>query len=769
MNLHVKSLLAILAILWVLNINARTIFICNDENKALEDVVLSVISKNDSTLVYSGISNQEGKVEIISNVDNNKIVHAYLLGYNQYSISGDLLPDTIRLQRHATELETVEVIGNKEMVKAEAGKFVFSPGSLTTKVSDGYMLLKYIPMIEINGNSIKLLGVGGSKIYINGRDPGIDNNSITEYLKSINPKDIKKVEMIVNPDSSESAASKGGIINIEIDDQTQGLTGNTGISLKYQSAGIFPNPSISLVYRRNKFSFSGFAYYLFGYSKPVTETEYIYDNGERINNRISNKSIFNSIFGNIQMSYKFSEKFRLGLIASLSDGNSKTMTDSETSKYENNQIKNTSKFSTEIRAPFSVPRTNVSLYMESKIGPNGSILEVSGDVLYKHNKKQVFNKFENYLSDESDKTEYTGWHANAKYDYIINGKHQLKFGYDFYKYDINDVSIGKNIDNNFNYNENIHSAFVSYNSSWNQVINTMLGLRVESTSSNGFLQSTGEKFSKKYTDIFPTFSAIIRFPETVQILMLNFSRNINRPYFADMNPYKTWGTDNSYRVGNPELKPSYSWNASLYYSPISDLRTGLTWNFTKDSQKDLTFGQDGITKITKLNMGDSRVVSLFAEYYKTFFNIWMFKTDLNIYYDNSHAGYAGVDLSVKNVYSSLSIDNRVTLSSKYNLYASLSYYVRTPIKGVGVNMDWRHNLNFSISKYFNNGMQINLDIYDIAQSKNNTHFNSDVYSYSKKYLYTPTIIELSFQYSFGKKRVRQDIIPIDSDVESRTK
>lgn len=750
------------------NVNARIIIICNDENERLEDVVISVISKNDSTLNYSSVSDRDGNVELKSGVDN-KIVHAYRLGYNAYSVIGELLPDTICLHRVATDLETVEVIGNKEMVKAEAGKFIFLPGGLSTKVSDGYMLLKYIPMIEINNNSIKLLGVGGSKIYINGRDLGLDNVSIIKYLKSINPNDIKQVEMIVNPDSSEEASNRTGVINIEIEDQSQGLTGNVGLSLKYQSDGIFPNPSISLMYRKSKLSISGFAYYQFGYSRPCIETEYEFENGERLINHIRNKSIFNSVFGNFQICYKFSDKIRLGLIASLSDGNSRTKMETETSKYEKFHISNTSNFSTDIRGPFSVPRTNAQLYIESRFGPNGSKLEISGDLVYKNNKKHIFNTFENLLTEEFDKTVYTGWHTNVKYDFIINNKHQLKVGYNFYKYDIDDMSIGNNIDNKFNFNEDIHCIFLSYNSRWNQMISTMLGLRMESTINKGFLHSTGQRFSKKYTDIFPTLSVSIRFSETAHSIMLNFSRNINRTYFADMNPYQLWSSDNSYRVGNPELKPSYNWNATFYYSPISDLRGGITWNFIKDPQTELTFGQNGITKITKLNMGDSRILSWFAEYYKTFFDIWIFKTDLNVYYNNAHAAYQGVDLSVKNVYSSLSIDNRFTLSSKYNIYASLSYYVRTPIKGVGVNLDWSHNLNISLSKYFNNGIQINLDIYDIAQSKNNTHFKCDEYSYSRKYSYTPTIIDLSFQYSFGKKKIRQDIIPVDSDVEIRTK
>jgi iron complex outermembrane receptor protein len=90
--------------------------------------------------------------------------------------------------------------------------------------------------------------------------------------------------------------------------------------------------------------------------------------------------------------------------------------------------------------------------------------------------------------DAGLKTSYVSTDNNAVYDTVHYGA----------------VIRDNNRSNYFLYKENINAAYVNLSGSLTKKWSGQLGLRLENTNAKGNLVTTGEKFNRNYTQLFPT-------------------------------------------------------------------------------------------------------------------------------------------------------------------------------------------------------------------------------------------------------------------------
>lgn len=126
--------------------------------------------------------------------------------------------------------------------------------------------------------------------------------------------------------------------------------------------------------------------------------------------------------------------------------------------------------------------------------------------------------------------------------------------------------------NTFTLKEGILAGYLSYGSKLS-IIDYKVGLRTEHTQTEGLLETTGETFSNKYTDFFPSINLAYQYNPKNQFV-LSYSRRISRPQMFYLNPFYKLASRYYASMGNPRLNPMYTsqfelaWNpyATVYYS-----------------------------------------------------------------------------------------------------------------------------------------------------------------------------------------------------------
>lgn len=95
------------------------------------------------------------------------------------------------------------------------------------------------------GNAVSILGKGSPTIYINGRNPLMNNAMVMDYLRSLPSRSIDKIEIMPTSGVSHNASMHGGIINIVLKKPEQGLRGSVSAETSYQGERISPRLSNS--------------------------------------------------------------------------------------------------------------------------------------------------------------------------------------------------------------------------------------------------------------------------------------------------------------------------------------------------------------------------------------------------------------------------------------------------------------------------------------------------------------------------------------------
>ena len=163
------------------------------------------------------------------------------------------------------------------------------------------------------------------------------------------------------------------------------------------------------------------------------------------------------------------------------------------------------------------------------------------------------------------KSSYVKTDNDASYDSIINGQ----LVHDF------------NRSNYFVYEENINAAYANLNHPINKKWGAQLGLRLENTNAKGLQVTTGEAFTRHYTQLFPT--AYVQYQhDKKNTFVLNYGRRIRRPDYHHLNPFINFIDRYTYSRGNPNLKPQFSHNIELSHSLQSYLTTTLNYSRTTD-------------------------------------------------------------------------------------------------------------------------------------------------------------------------------------------
>ena len=649
---------------------------------------------------------------------------------------------TLLLQDGGNQLETVEVVAYKPLVKADIDKIAYSveddPEANTNTVIE---MLKKVPMVTVDGqDNIRVNGNSSFKIYVNGKPNNMMTKNPKEILKSMPASSIKKIEVITNPGPKYDAEGVGGILNIV----TEGK-GPEGYNATFSG-------------RANNSSYGGGLYATVKQGKLTMSVNY---------NASSNHS---------PKGYTYSDRSQIGTdgtvtSSTVADGYTKGHSlwqggDVEAS-YEIDTLRlitgsfSLSKFTSKrdaLNTAFStMPATGQLLYgyrspshskenwddysasldYQRSFSVKDRLLTLSyrlesspstSDSRYLYTDREAADDWQTFIDRMRDQRmdgdentmehtfqiDYTTpfakhhtWEAGVKYilrrNKSDNDRYNLGTGDKDETYDSDNSS-------HYRHHNDILAAYTGYGLTLDKW-SARLGLRYEHTLQKvEYLLGRGTNFHKNFDDLVPSARLGYKFSDATN-LSLGYKMRINRPGIWYLNPYLDDRIPDAISQGNPNLDTEKSHAVDLqfssYNSKLTYTLTG-TYRFVNNSiesvdrlvnDRDIEglpnpTGKDVIYS-SYANIGHIQYAGLMA------YANWTPITNTRITLNGS-VGYSHMSdgQSLRNHGWCTNIDASLQQAFAKTWIFNASYYVQTPqptLQGKDARYQW---YNFSLSKSF---------------------------------------------------------------------
>ncbi|MGI8583518.1 MAG: TonB-dependent receptor domain-containing protein [Chitinophagaceae bacterium] len=512
----------------------------------------------------------------------------------------------IILSTDHTMLTAVNVESKKPIIEVTADKTIFNvEASINATGSNAFELLQKSPGVTIdNDDNISLKGKNGVRIYIDGKLSQIGGKDLSEYLRSINSADLEAIEMISNPSAKYDASGNAGIINLRLK-KIKNFGTNVNISAGMAFAHSKKANSSFNINHRNK-TINAFGNYSNGFGMRRQnfnlyriQNDTIYDQ-HTIN--YTDPHIHNFKTG---MDFFINPKNTIGFIV---NGNFNTVTYSNRDGYA---LIMKNGFASPQKILFSsgeqnVERSNLNYNINYRYANSkGTELLIDGDIgrfRSKANSLQpnFYRTPSGVLLEEKIFRNSTPTDINIetfKIDYetpLSKGKFGFGAKYSNVKtrniFDFFNVISGMNVmdsvrSNKFNFNENINAGYINFTRPFGEKWSMRAGVRMENAISEGDLISLqpqpDNNVKRNYADFFPS-GALTYSANEKNSFNLSYSRRIDRPNYADLNPFEDRIDELTYQKGNAFLQPQYTNIFELTHTYNSRFNTTLSYSHIKD-------------------------------------------------------------------------------------------------------------------------------------------------------------------------------------------
>jgi iron complex outermembrane recepter protein len=591
--------------------------------KAQEFASVMLMQSKDSTLTKGAITDADGKFDIENAAAGTYFLNVSVVGFKpflskSFEFDGkmDVLTDKISLKTMDTELGQVTIVSRKPVVEVKADRIVFNvEASPTAQGLNALELLRKSPGVNVDKDeNVNLKGRQGVVIYINGKPSQMSGRDLAAFLKGLTANDIEAIEIISNPGAKFDAAGNAGIINIKLKKNKKiGTNGNVSVGF---SQGITPkyDGSLSLNYRDQKWNL--FSNYSYNYG--------LWNNRLNLDNTIGDSLYIqrsSNNWGNndhnlkIGADYTINSKNTIGFI--INGGFAKPISNSS-SRTDISRISRRQTDSILVATTESANENkNINYNLNYRFADtSGRELNVDADMSQFRNRgtSSLPNRYRD-AADTRTLTERIYWNTqpvdinikSLKADFetplpIGSGQVRKKAGklglgfktsnvetdntFGFYNVNPKDDSrtIDVNRSNSFNYKENINAGYVNYNVQVKK-FTAQLGFRGEQTKSKGTLTAMKPTNSKDvdttYFNVFPTAALGYTFSDK-HAMNFTYRYSIDRPAYADLNPFESQIDELTFQKGNPFIRPMFTNTVEMGYTFMQAATLSVNYARTND-------------------------------------------------------------------------------------------------------------------------------------------------------------------------------------------
>ena len=621
----------------------------------------NVIAYRGESLVKGSVTDASGFFELNNLKDGEYSISFQMMGYQTITRSVTISSakrvvklGNVTMEEESHQVGEVSVVAQKSSMKLDIDKKVFNVdqdlSSIGGSASD---VLENIPSVEVDSEgNISLRGSQSVTVWVNGKAQGMTSDNRGDILQQLPGESIDHIEVITNPSSKYSAEGSAGIINIVLKrDRKAGYYGGAQASVNSKGGG---RAGANINFSSPKFD----AYLNIGYGRRVHEnggwTDRDYMDGDTptgyLNQNSDGERKGNNIFFRGGFTWHMTEKDEIsfGYMGARGKGDEETTHHYTSGPYlsfseprafwrkrvnEGDNEMKLNNFELSYRHDWSQGQ-----FLEAMVSTSN--WKMDGDTYYDQNTYYLDLLPPGVTSGpEADaiainayqrqKTTLKTKNTNARVDYEmpIGANAKLQTGYEANLSRENsptetfaDEALTQSIRslfNRFKYDTDIHAAYFNWNHRpAGNAFGYQVGLRGEwwsvNTSSYNYEQeyegAAPDKFSRNFSDIFPTIFLSYKLSET-QELQVNYTRRLQRPFGGMLNSFKNISDSTNISYGNPELTPEFTNSLELNYLKTWD---GHTLSFSayfrpsSDVIQQIAYIDNGVRYSTNRNIAKSQ-------------------------------------------------------------------------------------------------------------------------------------------------------------------
>lgn len=559
----------------------------DQDNGPIPFASVYLLGTEDSLMVKGTAADEQGAFLLEDIAAGLYLLKASYVGRSSNAMALDILGNitigALIIEQDQELLEGVTVVAGRPQVQRKVDRLVFNVENTVLSQGSTWDILNQTPGVIVVQDGLQIRNQAAT-VYINDRKVQLSDEEVRSLLENYQGQHIKSVEVINNPPARYDAEG-GAVLNI-ITSKNISLGYKGNVSGTYTQA-IFPKYYMGTnhFYKTEKLNLS--ANYGFAPRKEFKNTKgYV--------NFMDGTGIFSS------WDYDFDQTKRnrthtagLALDYEFDARNSINLTsNAQLTPLRTNEAPQQTVVTNRLGA---IDSTFTTLNWE-----DGSKTNVATDFTYKHlfkeNGSLTLNGHYTYFKDRNDQNVGSTYFLpngvpfrdfnfrtdalqdieiiTAQADYTqLFGSLSLAGGVkgSF----INSTSVLDYVDlnngptfvpalsDNFTYDEAVYAGYLSTTQDWEKW-SIKAGLRAEYTESTGTSVARATINDLRYLEFFPSFYVLHNLAED-HSLSFDYSRKLRRPRYEDLNPFRTFISENNFTEGNPNLLPSFSNNFNLGY------------------------------------------------------------------------------------------------------------------------------------------------------------------------------------------------------------
>ena len=761
----------------------------DEKQTAIEVANVILLQATDSTYQNGVITDMNGCFTM-NESQGEYILQLSLLGYQDLLISISLNKDInlgeLTLTESSLALNAVTVTGSKPIIKREADRIIFDAGNSIASVGGNALdLLRDVPGLKVDPNSVSVIGKGGVKVYINDRETKLSGDDLIEYLRSYSANQIGKVEVITTPPARYDAEGNAGIINIRLKARPNDYWGGSAsASYAYGDRENRNNGSLNLNYSQGNVSaFANVGTNNGDYTHLERNVSHYPVNDWKSRSKYDYD--MTGIYGQGGLDMALKSRWNVGTQFTYSHRNNDSETTNRTlvSPLYTTVIDST--LTSLTNGDFSADRVNVNLHMDKAWGTMGKKMLL--DIDYLNDRQSTQNIFRSHtLTPDGNKTNGSDFNYDndqrRKVDVISSA---LDFILPCDGYNINagakaaythtrnriayDNSTVEQLQNDyFQYKEQIYALYADYSRRMNQQFTFKLGLRMEHTRTEGISESENRTDKHSYTRLFPT-AYFLYTPDEKNAISLSFSNRLSRPAHNTVNPFTMYQNSHLRAKGKEDLKPSYSYNTELSYTLKNNFNINAYYSYNTDVISQI-MTLDSLTNITSAlweNFLTIHQVGI-TNSYTLRTGWWQAYLQHGVAYSRSTSN-SSVTLQEATGWSyNAAIRNTFYFNKQKTFIGSLSANYTSRRKSGVYNMKQNYNVSAGIRySLLKNKLNLSLNASNLLQSRMKGEIISNGMKMNISNSYNSTSVTVGASYTFGANIRSKQRSGSNSDITNR--
>lgn len=734
----------------------------SDTNQPLEYATISIIKKGEDKIIGT-TTDKNGffKIDIEAGVYDIKID---FLSFETYKIQSKILTKDFDLGsivlKINNKLDEVEVIADKQLMEFKINKRIYNAAAdIANKGGNALDVLSNTPSVRVGAEGNINVRASEATILIDGKPQfNIDNN--IDILKALPASQIDKIE-IISRSAKYSAEGSGAILNIITKKKI-----NIGLSGSFElHTGVPDNHGFSTFLSKN-----------FGKVNLYTTISYVNEHRIKLTDvdqplldlfqDIGEDRFRNTYLLNFGSDFYLNDKSTLSTSVLINSNNK----NNNFEIVEKDFLRNTRDFD-------DILKIEGSIGYVVKLDTIGQKLSV--DLKYETTDSETIDdifedptalSFTDILQESIKDQQLNNFLAQLDYILPFNMNKNIEMGYrstfrnykNTYKVEefnepLNAYEVINDLDDTFEYKENIHAFYVSYNATYEH-FSFMLGLRSEMSNITIIEKNKNINNKKNYTDIFPSVSMAYEISDK-SFLSLNYNRSIDRPSVPQINPFITFADQRFQSIGNKDLNPFYT----NYFELLFDQRfekvsfaTSLFLNYQKDHFLPViqntglfTTNGDEVFRRINLNSGNLNLIGLDLDItYKPFNGLRIngyvspYKLEITealdpIYNSKNTVWYA---------------EGNILVTLPKNIKLSFAHIFQSPMEYSITKLNEVNFSNITISKdLFKNNATLTFRAIDIFKSKRFLYESVEANTQTFYDVFYKNQFNLTFSYRFNQK------------------